>query len=213
MPIDLICLAVFAYGFWQGFNRGIIGTVFNIFAYIFGVILAFKMAPTTVAILERMFNTDNPGMTPAAFVVNLVFVMLIMRMAARSVESAFQALYIGLLNQVAGGLLMGGLGVMMFSILLWFSVKATIVNSETLDESRLYEPYLKDLPSKAYDIAIRLRPLAEDVWDDSLNWMDRLENYGESETEAKQKIYELPDPGDTGIEDDPSFGSDDGIEE
>ena len=212
MPVDLIALAVMAYGFWQGFNRGIIGTVFNIFAYLFGIVLSFRMTPTTVGFLERMFNTDNPGLTLAAFVVNLVFIMLIIRMAARSMENAFRALYIGILNQVAGGLVMAWIAVMVYSVLLWFAVKATIVNDATLQESRLYESYLKDLPNQAYDLAVRLQPMAKDLWEDSLNWIDRLEGYGDNQNDAQQKIYELPDDG-TGIEDDPNFDYSDGIEE
>jgi uncharacterized membrane protein required for colicin V production len=202
MPIDLICLAVMGYGFWQGFNRGIINTVFNIAAYLFGVVFSFKMTPTTTNILERLLNSDNPSLFIAAFVVNLVFVMMILRMAAKSFEATFRALYIGFLNQVVGGLVMGLLAVLIYSVLLWFFVKASLVSDATLQESRLYEPYLKDLPSHARQIAERLRPLATDVWDTSLNWMDRLETYGTEKTEAQQKIYEIPDDG-KGIETEP----------
>jgi uncharacterized membrane protein required for colicin V production len=202
MPIDLICLAVLGYGFWQGFNRGIINTVFNIAAYLFGVIFSFKMTPTTTNILERILNSDNPSLFAAAFLVNLIFVMLVLRTVAKSFEATLRALYIGFLNQVAGGLVMGLLAVMVYSVLLWFFVKASLVGEATLQESRLYEPYLKDLPSQAMQLAERLRPLATDVWDTSLNWMDRLDKYGGEKTEAQQKIYEVPDDG-GGIELDP----------
>jgi hypothetical protein len=97
---------------------------------------------------------------------------------------------------------MGFLAVMIYSVLLWFFVKASLVGESTLQESRLYEPYLKDLPSRARQIAERLRPFATDVWDTSLNWMDRLETYGTNKTEAQQKIYEIPDDG-AGIEIEP----------
>jgi uncharacterized membrane protein required for colicin V production len=202
MPIDLICIAVLGYGFWQGFNRGIINTVFNIAAYLFGVVFSFKMTPTTTNILERILSSDNPSLFVAAFLVNLIFVMVVLRMAAKSFEATFRALYIGFLNQVAGGLVMGLMAVMIYSVLLWFFVKASLVGEATLQESRLYEPYLKDLPSQAMQLAERLRPLATDVWDTSLNWMDRLDKYGAEKTEAQQKIYEAPDDG-GGIEMDP----------
>ncbi|MBK8555273.1 MAG: CvpA family protein [Lewinellaceae bacterium] len=202
MPIDLICLAALGYGFWQGFSRGIIGTVFNVAAYLFGIVLSFKMTPTTTNILERMFNSDNPGMFMAAFVVNLVLVMLVLRAVAKTLESTFRAFYLGFLNQMAGGLLMGGVAVVLYSVLLWFFVKASIVNDATIDQSRLYEPYLKELPTQAFALAKRFQPMAEDIWDASLNWMDTMEQHGEKKTEATQKIYQIPDDG-TGIEDDP----------
>ena len=85
MAIDIVFLAVFAYGFWVGYSRGIIGTVFNFAAYIFGFVLAFKITPTTTNILESLLHSDNPSMFIAAFIVNLVFIMFVLRQAARGI--------------------------------------------------------------------------------------------------------------------------------
>lgn len=194
MPIDIIFLAVFAYGFWIDYSRGIIGTVFNFAAYLFGVVFAFKITPTTTKILESLFHSDNPSMFLAAFVVNLIFIMFILRQAAKGMESAFQAVYLGVINQTAGGVLMAGFGVVVYSILVWFLVQVRFLNDETLSESKTY-PLLKDLPSKAKAIAIRAKPFAEDIWGYSMNWMDRVEQYGVQKTATKPNIYKVPDDG------------------
>ena len=201
MPIDLICLVVFGFGFWQGFSRGIIRTVFNMLAYVFGIVLAWKMTPTAQNILEQVFNSDNPLMFVAAFVVNLAFIMLILRMAARSIEGVFNMAYLGIFNQVAGGVALGFFGVLLFSVLLWFGRKAQVLNQSTLSESRTY-PMLEQLPPKALNVITRFRPLAEDFWDNSFKFMDRLEQYGVEKTQSKPKIYEVPDDG-PGIEEEP----------
>jgi membrane protein required for colicin V production len=200
MPIDIIFIAVFGYGFWQGYSRGIIGTVFNVLAYLFGITLAFKVTPTTTAILERMFNSSNPAMFIAGFVVNLVFIMLIFRLAASSIENVLQALYIGVINQVLGGLFMSAVSILLYAVLLWFAVKVQMVNQATIAESRSYN-FLSTLPPKAKVIAVRLKPFAEEVWSTSLSWMDRLEDYGEKKTGGeKPTIYK---PEGKGIETDP----------
>lgn len=201
MPIDIIFLAVFFYGFWVGYTRGVIGTVFNLAAYIFGFTLAFKMTPTTTNILETMFHSNNPSMFVAAFVVNLVFIMFVLRAAARGMESAFQAVYLGVVNQALGGVLMAGLGVVVYSILIWFLVQVHFLNDQTLVESRSY-PFLKELPGKAKGIALRAKPFAEDVWGLSLNWMDRVQQYGVQKTATKPNIYKVPDDGKAIEEDD-----------
>jgi membrane protein required for colicin V production len=221
MPIDIIFLAVFAYGFWIGYSRGIIGTVFNFAAYIFGVVLAFKITPTTTHVLESLFHSDNPSMFLAAFIVNLVFIMFVLRQAAKGMESAFRAAYLGVLNQTAGGVLMAGFGVVVYSILIWFLVQVRFLNDQTLSESKMY-PFLKDLPAKAKAVALRTKPFAEDIWGYSMNWMDRLEQYGVQKTATKPNIYKVPDDG-KAIEDDgpqpattvtPAYPQDsDGIEE
>lgn len=193
MTIDIIFIAVFGYGFWQGYNRGIISTLFGLSAYIFGVVFAFKITPTTTNLLERLFNSENPTMFLAAFVVNLVFIMFIMRAAARGITGLFEAAYLGVVNQALGGLLMGGMAVLIYSVLLWFMVKVQFLNDTTLSESRTY-PLLQTLPSRARTVAIRFKPLAEDMWGTSLDWMNRLEKFGiEKTNDNKPKLYDLPD--------------------
>ena len=69
-------------------------------------------------------------------------------------------------------------------------------------ESRTY-PILKDLPGRAKAVGLRFQPFAREMWDTSLGWMDRLENYGVQKTESlPTKIYSLPDDGKP-IESDP----------
>lgn len=208
MPIDLICLVAFFYGFWKGYNQGIISTIFNVLAYVFGIVLAFKMTPTATNVLETLFHTTNPMMFLAAFIVNIVFIMLILRQAAKGFEGVFRTLHLGVINQAVGGAIMGFVGVLIFSVLVWFGEKAGMLNAETITESRTY-PYLKELPGRAKDAAVRFKPFAVDVWETSINWMNRLENYGEKQTKKgagtdQPHIYELPDNGSSGIEEQPA---------
>lgn len=194
MPIDIIFLAVFAYGFWVGYTRGVIGTVFNFAAYTFGVVLAFKITPTTTHLLESLFHSDNPSMFLAAFIVNMVFIMFVLRQSARGMQSALQAVYLGVINSAAGGALMAGISIVVYSILIWFLVQVRFLNDQTLSESKTY-PFLKDLPTRAKSIALRAKPFAEDIWGYSMNWMDRLEQYGVQKTATKPNIYQVPDDG------------------
>ncbi|HMX40262.1 MAG TPA: CvpA family protein [Saprospiraceae bacterium] len=204
MPIDIIFFIAFAIGFRHGYTRGIISTVFNIMAYVFGIVLAFKITPTTTNLLERLFNSQNPSMYIAAFLVNLAILMFAMRQTANALEGLMNAIYLGAINRVLGGVVMGVVAIVIYSVLVWFSVKVEFVNNATLAESRTY-PFLKDLPGKAKTALVRLKPMAAEVWDSSLSWMDRLEKYGLEKTEGKQKVYEIPeDPDGPAIEDEPT---------
>jgi membrane protein required for colicin V production len=203
MPIDIAFLIAFALGFRHGYTRGIISTVFNVLAYIFGVVLAFKITPTTTNILERLFNSENPTMFIAAFLVNVLIIMFAMRQVANAMEGLMNAVYLGAINRVLGGAVMSCVSILILSVLVWFAVKVEFVNKVTLEESKTY-PFLKDLPGKAKTVALRLKPVASEVWDSSMSWMDRLEKYGLEKTEGKQKIYDIPkDPDGPAIEDEP----------
>ncbi|MEZ4894649.1 MAG: CvpA family protein [Saprospiraceae bacterium] len=192
MPIDILFMIGLGYGFIKGFSNGIISTLFNVAAYLFGITLAFKVTPTTTNLMEIMFNSTNPMMYIGAFLVNILVIMFIMRMVAKSLETMFRAAYLGIVNQALGALVMGAFSILVTSILVWFMVKAQFLNDETIAESKTY-PLLEPLPSKAYDMATRFRPFAEEAWSSSMNWMDRLEKYGEKEsTKLKDqdgKIY------------------------
>lgn len=221
MPIDILFLISLAYGFWQGFNQGVIATVFNVGAYVFGITLAFKMTPTTTNIMQAVFHSNNPSMFIGAFIVNILFVMLIMRMAAKSLEKMFQMAYIGMVNQALGAVVLAGFYILVCSILVWFLVKAQFINQQTIEDSKTYT-LLEPLPGKAYDVAMSLKPFAEEAWGASMNWMDRLEKYGTDKTQntdkSGAKIYK-PDASKP-IEKDPSSAQptypaedSDGIEE
>ncbi len=210
MPIDVISAVAFLYGFWKGFNQGIISTVFNILAYVFGIVFAFKMTPTATSILEKLFNSDNPMMFVAAFIVNVVFMMFVIRQAAKGFEGVLSSLRLNLINQAIGGAIMGFVGVLIFSVLVWFADKAGMITEQTRLESRVF-PHLIELPGKAKIVADRVKPFVVDAWETSVKWMDRVEDYGEQKTGVsgsggnQPRIYELPDDGtQPGIEDMPS---------
>lgn len=206
MPIDILFLIGLGYGFFQGFNNGIISTVFNVAAYLFGITLAFKVTPTTTNIMEALFHSTNPMMYIGAFIVNIIIIMAVLRLVAKSLEKGFQAAYLGIVNQALGALFMGAFYVLVTSIIVWFMVKAQFLNQETIAESKTY-PILEPLPGKAYDLAIRFKPFAEEAWGTSMTWMDRLQKYGDEKTKNTNdpggKIYK---PNDEAIESDPNTG-------
>jgi membrane protein required for colicin V production len=203
MAIDIIFVAVLIFGFWQGYSKGIISTVFGILIYVFGFVLAYKMAPVAGNILQKILNNDNPLMIVAAFALNLVVIIFVMRQAAKGFEGLMEAAYLGTVNNVLGGAVVGGFYVLVFSVLLWFVNQGNLVNETVLEQSKTY-PLLAKMPGQAKSVVVRLKPSLLDAWGTSNKWMDDFKNFGIQRTEHKQKIYEVPDNG-KAIEDDPTI--------
>jgi membrane protein required for colicin V production len=211
MALDLICGIVALYGAWQGFNRGIIGTFFNLLAYVFGIVVALKVTPFTTEFLESVFSSDNPLMFIAGFLVNIFVVVFILRQAANGIENVLNFAHLGTVNKLLGAALSAALSVLVFSILVWFGVKSHMLSEPLLAGSRTYQPILMPLPAKAKAVAMRLKPLAEEGWNTFTVWLDRVDGYkgdGSSKTttpkadgtDSERRIYDLPaDEGD-GIE-------------
>jgi uncharacterized membrane protein required for colicin V production len=190
MPIDAICILTLAFGFWMGYQRGIIQVAFNVISYVFGVTLAFKMTPAMSSLLEKAFNSTNPLMFLAGFLVNLAIVMILVRYAAKGLESVFEAAYMGTINQVMGGVVYGGTFILIFSIILWFADKAMMVEDNTKATSRTY-PFLEPMPGQARELVVRFQPVFTEVWGTSITWMDKMKDYGPKKTESKAKYYDI----------------------
>jgi uncharacterized membrane protein required for colicin V production len=194
MWIDIGVLLLFVYGLWQGWQQGIISTVFNLLIYIFGIVLAYKMAPFMSTVLENIFNSHHPIMFIAGFGVNFLLIYIIVRIASGSLENVIHGAYLGVFNRAMGGALVGAFYVLLFSILIWFGDQASVLSEESKRVSLSY-PVLKEMPGKAKAVVIRFKPLAFSIWDDSMKAMDKMEQIGLEKTEGKSKVYELPVPG------------------
>jgi uncharacterized membrane protein required for colicin V production len=191
-----------AYGFYYGYSRGIIGTVFTLAGYILGAVFAFKAMPITTSILENIFNTTTPMMSAAGFLVNIIIVMFVLRLFSNGVEGILNAVYLGVINSILGGALMALIAALIFSVLIWFGVKASFIRQEVLNNSITYNAFLYKLPGKARGVIVRLKPYLTEAWGESMEWMNRLEDVEVPQDENQPRIYELPDDG-AAIEDEP----------
>jgi uncharacterized membrane protein required for colicin V production len=202
MWIDIVFLVVLLYGFWQGWSQGIIGTLLNLAIYAFGLVIAFKMAPVTSAILERLFDSKHPLMFIAGFAANFLLIYIIVNLATKNMEDALHGAYLGMVNRLLGGAAVGAFYVLLFSIMVWFLSQANGIGSETQSQSKTYD-FLKEMPKYAKGIAVRFQPLVADSWTDFNRWMDRAQDFGLEKTDGKGRVYELPKPD----KDDPLFES------
>lgn len=190
--LDIILAVVVVWGFYQGYSNGIIQTVFTFLSYFFGLLVAFKLTPTTTKFLNDLFNSTNPLMMIAGFLVVFVGIMLLFRGAARGLENAFNFAQIGFLNSLAGGVLLALIYTSLFSVLVWFANKAHLIGDET--KQAMCWPLLEKIPPRAQAITQRITPYFKEFYNSSVNMVDRLEKYGVQKTESKERTYDLPDP-------------------
>jgi membrane protein required for colicin V production len=192
MVIDIIFVITLLYGFYLGFSKGIISTVFTVLSLIFGLMAAFKFSPATTDFLEKAFNNQNPLMFLAGFLLSFVIVMIIIRMIARGLEGLLKSANINVVNQLAGGVLLGGVLVLLLSVLLWFGDQAHLIDDTTKSDSKTYG-YLITFPGEAKEIAYQFKPMFEEFWNSSLDMMDKLEDLSLEKTETQPTITNLPD--------------------
>ena len=192
MIIDIFCVVFAGYGFYLGFNKGIIQTVFTIFSYLIGLMAAFKFSPAMTDFLESTFNSQHPLMFIAGFLSTLVLTIVLIRLLARTIEGVLKSTNINIFNQIAGGALLALFMVLAFSILIWFGDKSKIIEETTKMQSVTY-PLLQNLPAQVWEFARGLQPMFEDFWNYTVDFFEKIENGIQTEEETKTRFYDIED--------------------
>ncbi|MCF8243549.1 MAG: CvpA family protein [Saprospiraceae bacterium] len=196
MIIDVIFLIIAGWGFYQGFSKGIIKTVFTVFSIVFGLMVAFKFSPAATRFIETAFHSNSPLNFAAGFLLSFVLTMIIIRMASQFLEKTLQAANINVINKFAGGILLGSLYTLVFSLLLWFGDQAHIVTPENSNGSMTYQ-HLKAFPSKMKGVYEYIKPGFKDFWNESVRFIDQMEEKSLEKTESQPTIFDIPDENNT----------------
>lgn len=192
MAIDIICVMAGIYGFYVGYSRGIIRTIFTVLSFIFGLLAAFKLGPATTRFLETATGSHNPMMFIAGFLTTFFLVMIFIRSVSRFLERGLQTANINILNQMAGGALLGGLMILLYSMLVWFADQSRILDPETKEQSATYT-FLMNYPDKVWATIQYFKPAVLDFWEESMEFMDKMQERGIERTESDPSIFEIPD--------------------
>lgn len=190
MALDIIFAICAAWGFYLGYSKGIIETVFTTLSIIFGLIVGFKFAPDATRLLTKITGVESPLMFVAGFLLAFVLTMALIRLFAAGLENLLEAANINIVNRVAGGLLLGALFVLLYSILLWFADQSHLVSNATKAESLTYE-YVKDFPGKVRGVYETLAPSLKKAWEESVEMIDRLKTQSAQRTESEPFIFDI----------------------
>jgi membrane protein required for colicin V production len=199
MVIDIILFIFAGWGFYRGFSTGIIKTVFTVLSFVIGLLAAFKFAPAATRFLETAFNTNEPLLFIAGFLLAFVATMFFIRMIARALEGLLRTANVNFINKLAGGVLSAAMMVLMFSVLVWFGDKSHLIKEETRRVSYSY-PYLKEFPTQMRKVYDRFKPTFQEFWDETIEFMDRMEEMSIERTESDPGIFDIPEEKEKGAE-------------
>ncbi len=191
MIIDIIFAVLAAWGFYLGYSRGIIRTIFTIISVVFGLMMAFRFGPEATKMLESMFS-ENPLMFIAGFLITFVLTMFVIRLIASFLEGALETANINFINQIIGGFFSSAIVILIYSILLWFADASHLIDQTTKDDSATYT-YIEDFPPTVWKWGGKARPILEDFWDHSIEFMDDLEQMSVEREESAPQFYDIPE--------------------
>lgn len=188
MAIDITLVIFTVYGFWVGFSRGIIGTIFTVLSYIFGGLAAMKLSPSVTRLLEEQFGA-NPLWFIPALLLTFIGTMMLLRFIGRSLEGVLKSVNINIINQIFGGALSAAFMILIFSVLMTFAEASKLITPKTVGDSFSYT-YVKEFPKQMKIVFEKAKPIFLTFWDESTEFMDRVEEMTEK-TDGNPDIFDI----------------------
>ena len=179
MVLDIITCLVVAFGFYSGFSRGLIKTIFAALSLLVGIVATMKLSDITRDLIEKVVNL-NEGVTFAlGFVITFIVVMALIRFIGDRIDKLFESLHIGGVNKLLGGLFLGLFYAIIISFAVYFGDKLSLISDNVKSASFTY-PLLEPLPRATQGVGESLRPLFSEFWDKMIEAMDAAKEKGEA---------------------------------
>ena len=173
MIIDLAALLLLLYGFYVGYTRGIIKTVFSSVALIIGIVAALKLSPIVIGYLQNAVNW-HPGLVfVLGFALTFIVVLILIRLIGKKIEDLFKFARINFINKVAGGAILGILVIVFYSYALW-GINSLDLLTESNKGSSISYDFLETLPLQTQGLLESIKPVFQGFWDQMVETFDMI---------------------------------------
>jgi membrane protein required for colicin V production len=186
MLLDIIVAIVIALGFYLGYSRGLIKTLFDSLSLIIGIIAALKLSPIVINILQEIIKTSPAVSFLLGIVLTFIGVMALIRFLGKKLEEMLEAVHINFINKLAGGALQGLFFAYILSLGLWLINTLNVLNQQTKTASITYS-LLEPLPQKGKAVFTALKPVFQGFWNKTLEAMDSINGNNDKQTPPPSK--------------------------
>ena len=165
MILDIIGVILLIIFFVRGYMKGIIVAAFSVLAIILGIIFSLRLSEMLSAYLLEKQIVTSAWVQPLSYIAVFIGIVILVRLIAKAIETSFEAVMLGWLNKLTGGLLYAFLIAMVWSSVLWIGNKMQLIKPETITNSITYPFFSQLTPWVAQHISA-IVPTAKDVFND-----------------------------------------------
>jgi len=144
MFIDIIVVVLLIIAIFKGLSKGLIVGIFSFLAIIIGLAAALKLSALVASCLEEDVNISQQWLPVIAFAVVFIIIVLLVRLAAKALESITRIVMLGWLNRLGGVFFFSLIYLFIFSIILFYAGNLNLLSKETVQHSIVF-PYLQPL--------------------------------------------------------------------
>ena len=116
MYIDIVFILFALYGFWVGYRKGLIRTLFSLLSFVVGLLLTLKLSPYVIEFIESVFNADRLIALIVGLFLTMFITMGLIKWIGKSIEKMLQKAKLGTFNKIQGGIILAFLMMVTYTL-------------------------------------------------------------------------------------------------
>jgi membrane protein required for colicin V production len=173
MLIDFIAFILFIIAIFKGMRKGLIVAVFSFVAYIIGLAAAVKLSTAMANYIGDNVAVSQRWLPFIAFIAVFIIVVLLVRLGAKLLQNAVQAVMLGWLNRIGGAIFYILIYFFIFSIVLFYATQLEIIKPSTIKSSNTYS-LIEPFGPKVIDAVGSVLPFFKDMFEELLQFFDSV---------------------------------------
>ena len=174
MVIDFAFLIIFIIAVFKGFSKGLVVGVFSFIAFIIGLAAALKLSAVVAHHFESSSGMAAKWLPVISFAFVFIVVVLLVNIGARIIRKTINIAMLGWLDKFGGILFYICIYTIIFSVLLFFAEKTSLIKPETVAASSVHN-FVAPWGPKVINNLGKIIPVFKDLF---LQLQDFFENIG-----------------------------------
>lgn len=163
MIIDSAFFILMIIAVFKGFSKGIVVGIFSLIAFIIGLAAALKLSAVIAHHLQESSGITARWLPLIAFALVFLVVVLLVHLGAKIIRKMVSLAMLGWLDRLAGIGLYIIIYTIIFSVLLFFAEKMTLLKPETIKASKVYD-YVAPWGPAVIDNLGKIIPVFKDLF-------------------------------------------------
>lgn len=138
MILDLVVLGALAWGFFVGFRRGILHSLFFLLGLVVGTILALKLSQVASQHLHEWTNLDQSYLPLVSFAILFFLGLGGTLLVAGGIEGFLKVLQLNLINKLSGAVVWMVIALFITSTVFWYLRQYEIISEEAVEQSMTF---------------------------------------------------------------------------
>lgn len=164
MAIDIILGLFIIAGFWLGYSKGIVATLFSVLEYIVALLITLGFSPYLSGFLTGTLKMDRMVALILSTFAFFLAALFLIKWLTKKIEASLKKGKLSGSTKILGGIVMMLVSVFVYSVILWLGNYYGLINEKIKLASYTY-PTLEEIPAISKTLILDLKPIFQRYWE------------------------------------------------